>query len=372
MSSPGPGLLGGDVRRGADHLRQPGRVRDRLGDAEVGDQHLGAAVGARAQQQVLRLDVAVDDPVAVQHDQPGTGLPDDVQRLLDGTADRRRSGRRRCRGRRTTSRSTACRSRSRRCRRPAPRGRRRPGAGSGPPRGSARGCRAAGPSCRPAPSPRRRSRARRRGSARRSRTRPRRSARSGAGVRGVAGGTCRVVCRAAVARRAGEERWDRVVRRPSLDELARSAAAGDAGALEDLLAAIEPRVQRIVGRMLLHPQDAEEAAQDALLAVARNIGQVRGAQPVHHLAARGRQQQRPVDVPHPEAALRRAPVRRACRPRPTRVRRASSPAAGSTCSRRSRRWAATTPSWSSRWCCATSTSSTTTRSPGCWTCRSAR
>src|SRR5690606_6388154 len=33
---------------------------------------------------------------------------------------------------------------------------------------------------------------------------------------------------------------------------------------------------RIVGRMLLHPQDAEEAAQDALLSVARNIGKFEG------------------------------------------------------------------------------------------------
>ena len=62
----------------------------------------------------------------------------------------------------------------------------------------------------------------------------------------------------------------------SLEELARSAAAGDAQALEQLLAEVQPRVQRIVGRMLLHPQDAEEAAQDALLAVARNIGKFEG------------------------------------------------------------------------------------------------
>jgi len=62
----------------------------------------------------------------------------------------------------------------------------------------------------------------------------------------------------------------------SLEDLARAAAAGDAAALEDLLTAIQPRVKRIVGRMLLHPQDAEEAAQDALLSVARNIGRFEG------------------------------------------------------------------------------------------------
>jgi RNA polymerase sigma-70 factor, ECF subfamily len=61
-----------------------------------------------------------------------------------------------------------------------------------------------------------------------------------------------------------------------VEELARRAAAGDRAALEDLLAAIHPRVRRIAGRMLLYPQDAEEAAQDALLLVATKIGQFDG------------------------------------------------------------------------------------------------
>lgn len=61
-----------------------------------------------------------------------------------------------------------------------------------------------------------------------------------------------------------------------LDELATRAAAGDREALEDLLAAIQPRVKRICGRMLLYPQDAEEAAQDALLLVATKIGSFGG------------------------------------------------------------------------------------------------
>jgi RNA polymerase sigma-70 factor (ECF subfamily) len=61
-----------------------------------------------------------------------------------------------------------------------------------------------------------------------------------------------------------------------LDELALRAAAGDKDALEDLLAAIQPRVRRIAGRMLLYPEDAEEAAQDALLLVATRIGQFEG------------------------------------------------------------------------------------------------
>lgn len=62
----------------------------------------------------------------------------------------------------------------------------------------------------------------------------------------------------------------------SLDDLAAAAASGDRDALERLLAAVEPRVRRIVARMLPHPQDAEEATQDALLSVARSIGRFEG------------------------------------------------------------------------------------------------
>ena len=61
-----------------------------------------------------------------------------------------------------------------------------------------------------------------------------------------------------------------------LEGLAVRAAAGDRDALERLLAEIQPRVQRICGRMLLYPQDAEEAAQDALLLVATKIGSFEG------------------------------------------------------------------------------------------------
>ena len=56
-----------------------------------------------------------------------------------------------------------------------------------------------------------------------------------------------------------------------LDALAARAAAGDRDALEQVLAAVQPRVRRICGRMLLYPEDAEEAAQDALLLVATKI-----------------------------------------------------------------------------------------------------
>jgi len=61
-----------------------------------------------------------------------------------------------------------------------------------------------------------------------------------------------------------------------LDQLAARAAGGDAAALDELLAEIQPRVRRICGRMLLFPEDAEEAAQDALLLVATKIGTFEG------------------------------------------------------------------------------------------------
>ena len=61
-----------------------------------------------------------------------------------------------------------------------------------------------------------------------------------------------------------------------LDDLATRAAGGDRAALEQLLAEVQPRVRRICGRMLLFHEDAEEAAQDALLLVATKIGQFGG------------------------------------------------------------------------------------------------
>jgi RNA polymerase sigma-70 factor (ECF subfamily) len=56
-----------------------------------------------------------------------------------------------------------------------------------------------------------------------------------------------------------------------LDALAARAAQGDQHALHQLLEEIQPRVRRICGRMLLYPEDAEEAAQDALLLVSTRI-----------------------------------------------------------------------------------------------------
>ncbi|GIE36767.1 hypothetical protein Ait01nite_098120 [Actinoplanes italicus] len=60
------------------------------------------------------------------------------------------------------------------------------------------------------------------------------------------------------------------------EELARKAAGGDRGALEKLLAAIQPSVLRRCARFLPCYQDAEEACQDVLMQVARNIGGFEG------------------------------------------------------------------------------------------------
>ncbi|MCX5294584.1 RNA polymerase sigma factor [Streptomyces sp. NBC_00183] len=60
------------------------------------------------------------------------------------------------------------------------------------------------------------------------------------------------------------------------EALARDAAAGDTAALEELLQAIRPEVLRRCGRFLPCREDAEEAAQDVLLQVARKIGTFQG------------------------------------------------------------------------------------------------
>jgi RNA polymerase sigma-70 factor (ECF subfamily) len=60
------------------------------------------------------------------------------------------------------------------------------------------------------------------------------------------------------------------------EDLARGAAAGDPAALEELLQTIGPDVVRRCGRFLPCREDAEEAAQDALLQVARKITTFQG------------------------------------------------------------------------------------------------
>ncbi|MGW5431014.1 RNA polymerase sigma factor [Streptomyces sp. NPDC004059] len=62
----------------------------------------------------------------------------------------------------------------------------------------------------------------------------------------------------------------------SLEDLARRAAAGDSAALDRLLTEIRPEVLRRCGRFLPCREDAEEAAQDVLLQVARHISRFEG------------------------------------------------------------------------------------------------
>lgn len=54
-------------------------------------------------------------------------------------------------------------------------------------------------------------------------------------------------------------------------ELRREAVAGSEDALNALLAEVRPLVQVRCGRVLPHAPDAEEAVQDALLSIARNV-----------------------------------------------------------------------------------------------------
>lgn len=61
-----------------------------------------------------------------------------------------------------------------------------------------------------------------------------------------------------------------------VETLARLASSGDREALDRLLRVIEPDVLRRTSRFLPNRQDAEEAAQDALLQVARKIGDFEG------------------------------------------------------------------------------------------------
>lgn len=62
----------------------------------------------------------------------------------------------------------------------------------------------------------------------------------------------------------------------AVEHLAAAAARGEARALDDLLAHVRPDVLRICARFLPCVQDAEEACQDTLLAVARSISTFEG------------------------------------------------------------------------------------------------
>jgi RNA polymerase sigma-70 factor (ECF subfamily) len=63
---------------------------------------------------------------------------------------------------------------------------------------------------------------------------------------------------------------------PDVEDLARIASAGDLAALNVLLVAVRPEVLRVCARLLPNREDAEEACQDTLLAVARGLPRFEG------------------------------------------------------------------------------------------------
>ena len=63
---------------------------------------------------------------------------------------------------------------------------------------------------------------------------------------------------------------------PDLDHLAAIASAGDLAALNVLLVTVRPEVLRVCSRLLPNREDAEEACQDTLLAVARGLPRFEG------------------------------------------------------------------------------------------------
>src|SRR5215831_2903611 len=56
----------------------------------------------------------------------------------------------------------------------------------------------------------------------------------------------------------------------------RAAAAGDRAAAHEVLRAVQDDVYRLALRMLGHPQDAEDAAQEILVIVLTHLGSFRG------------------------------------------------------------------------------------------------
>lgn len=61
-----------------------------------------------------------------------------------------------------------------------------------------------------------------------------------------------------------------------IEALGRAAATGAPGAIDDLLRVCEPMVLRVCSKFLPNRQDAEEACQDALLAITRSVERFEG------------------------------------------------------------------------------------------------
>jgi RNA polymerase sigma factor (sigma-70 family) len=62
----------------------------------------------------------------------------------------------------------------------------------------------------------------------------------------------------------------------ALSRLARAAGDGDSAALEQIITAVREDVYRLALRMLWHPDDAEDATQEALIRIMTRIGSYRG------------------------------------------------------------------------------------------------
>lgn len=69
---------------------------------------------------------------------------------------------------------------------------------------------------------------------------------------------------------------DPLIDAAALEALRSDAVDGDRGALDRLLTAVQPLVFRRCSRMLPCRQDAEEASQDAMLAIAEKLSTFRG------------------------------------------------------------------------------------------------
>ena len=101
--------------------------------------------------------------------------------------------------------------------------------------------------------------------------------------------------------------------------LVRRAKDGDRAALSALCERHAPRVERLASHLLSDPEDAGDAAQEALAKVCVRVKQFRGESAVHDLAAPSRRQHVPRRVRAAARAVLRAAVRgpaRGCRRRP--------------------------------------------------------
>jgi RNA polymerase sigma factor (sigma-70 family) len=72
----------------------------------------------------------------------------------------------------------------------------------------------------------------------------------------------------------------------SANDLARAAVAGDRAALEELMELLRNDVYRLALRMLGHPEDAEDAAQEVLIQIVTSLSSFRGESSIRTWAFR--------------------------------------------------------------------------------------